>query len=109
MSRSRANRRLVSLDSEAMGFLLQLTMSCPCVLSRQVAVAGCWRWCCELAVDMHWWRQVAGAGVVGAGAGAVRAVGAGAGSRARGARAGGAVSWLRTWAGAGRRVPALVL
>ena len=36
---------------EAMGFLLQKTMSCPCALSRQVAGAGwrCWCWCCELA------------------------------------------------------------
>ena len=28
-----------SPDSEAMGFLLQITMSCPCALSRQVAGA----------------------------------------------------------------------
>ena len=69
-----------SPDSEAMGYLLQITMSCPCALSRQVAGAGCRCWCCELVCT--WWNQIAGAG---AGAGAV--------------------SWLRTWwrqvAGAG--------
>ena len=43
-----------SPDSEAMGFLLQKTMSCPCALSRQVAGAG--------AVSLRVWRQVAGAG-----------------------------------------------
>ena len=37
-----------------MGFLLQITMSCPCALSRQVAGAG--------AVSLRVWRQVAGAG-----------------------------------------------
>ena len=43
-----------SPDSEAMGFLLQITMSCPCALSRQVAGAGagCRCWCCELAVHV---------------------------------------------------------
>ena len=41
-------------DSEAMGFLLQMTMSCPCALSRQVAGAG--------AVSLRVWRQVGGAG-----------------------------------------------
>ena len=43
-----------SPDSEAMGFLLQITMSCPCALSRQVVGAGCrcWCWCCELAVHV---------------------------------------------------------
>ena len=43
-----------SPDSEAMGFLRQITMSCPCALSRQVAGAGCrcWCWCCELAVHV---------------------------------------------------------
>ena len=60
-----------SPDSEAMGFLLQITTSCPCALSRQVAGAGagCRCWCCELAVHAGavswlrtWWRQVAGAG-----------------------------------------------
>ena len=37
-----------------MGFLLQITMSCPCAFSRQVAGAGCrcWCWCCELAVHV---------------------------------------------------------
>ena len=95
-----------SPDSEAMGFLLQITMSCPCARSRQVAGAGagCRCWCCELAVHAGvvswlraWWRQVAGAGrrvpvlVLVPGAGAF------------------AVSWLCTWwrqvagAGAGRR------
>ena len=41
-----------------MGFLLQITMSCPRALSRQVAGAGCrcWCWLCTR------WRQVAGAG-----------------------------------------------
>ena len=62
---------VISPDSEAMGFLLQITMSCPCALSRQVAGAGagCRCWCCELAVHAGavswlcaWWRQVAGAG-----------------------------------------------
>ena len=69
-----------SPDSEAMGFLLQITMSCPRALSRQVAGAGCrcWCWCCELAVHVCW--------VPGAGAGAV--------------------SWLCTWWR--RRVPVLV-
>ena len=65
-----------SPDSEAMGFLLQIAMSCLCALSRQVAGAGagavswlcrCWvpgagagagavSWLCT------WWRQGAGAG-----------------------------------------------
>ena len=84
-----------SPDSEAMGFLLQITMSCPCALSRQVAGAGagcrcwCWCWCCELAVhvvETGCWcrcrRWVPGAGA-------------------------GAVSWLCTWwrqvGGAGTR------
>ena len=72
-----------------MGFLLQITMSCPCAISRQVAGAGAGCRCCELAVHVvgtgcwrrcwcwvpgagavswlcTWWRQVAG---VGAGAG----------------------------------------
>ena len=88
-----------------MGFLLQITMSCPCALSRQVAGAGAGAvsWLCTR------WRQVAGAG-----AGCqcwCRVPGAGAG----------AVSWLCTWwgqvAGAGAgcrcrcwcRVPVLVL
>ena len=48
------HKRSFSPDSEAMGFLLQITMSCPCALSRQVAGAG--------AVSLHVWRQVAGAG-----------------------------------------------
>ena len=39
-----------------MGFLLQITMSCPCALSRQVAGAGAG------AVSLRVWRQVAGAG-----------------------------------------------
>ena len=58
--------RCFSPDSEAMGFLLQITMSCPCALSRQVAGAGagCWCWCCELAGAVSWlcawWRQGAG-------------------------------------------------
>ena len=66
-----------SPDSEAMGFLLQITMSCPCALSRQVAGAGrrCWCWCCELAVravETGCWRRCwcwepgAGAGCAGA-------------------------------------------
>ena len=64
-----------SADSEAMGFLLQITMSYPCALSRQVAGAGRRCWCCELAV-CTWWRQIAGAGWcwapgAGAAAGAV--------------------------------------
>ena len=35
-------------------YLLQIAMSCPCALSRQVAGAGCrcWCWCCELAVHV---------------------------------------------------------
>ena len=61
-----------SPDSEAMGFLLQITMSCPrafetgcwCWCRVPVLVLGaggrCWWRCCELAV--HVWRQVAGAG-----------------------------------------------
>ena len=66
-----------------MGFLLQITLSCPRALSRQVAGAGCrwWCWCCELALHVVetgcwcWcWCWVPGAGV-GAGA----------------------VSWLCTW------------
>ena len=63
-----------------MGFLLQITMSCPYALSRQVAgaCAGAVSWLCT------WWRQGAGAGA-------------------------GAVSWWREGAGAGRRVPAPVL
>ena len=60
-------------NSDAMGFLLQITMSCPRALLRQVAGAGagCRCWCCELAVHAgavswlrRWWRQVAGAGWV---------------------------------------------
>ena len=50
-----------------MGFLLQITMGCPCVLSRQVAGAGCR--CCELAVHVvgtgcwcRCWCWVPGAG-----------------------------------------------
>ena len=68
-------RNPFSPDSEAMGFLLQIIVSCPCALSRQVAGAGCrcrcWCWCCELAVlvpsagagelavdavETGWWR-----------------------------------------------------
>ena len=73
---------LFSPDSEGMGLLLQITMSCLGALSRQVAGAG------------GWWKQ-----------------GAGAGRRCRAlVRAVvlvlGAVSWLRAWwrhgAGAGR-------
>ena len=41
-----------SPDSEAMGFLLQITMSCPCALSRKVVGAGRRCWCCELAVHV---------------------------------------------------------
>ena len=43
-----------SADCEAMGFLLQITVSCPCALLRQVAGGGCrrWCWCCELAVHV---------------------------------------------------------
>ena len=121
--RNREALEAFSPDSEAMGFLLQIAMSCPCALSRQVVGAGagcrCWRWCCELAVHVvgtgcwrrcwcwvpsagagavswlcTWWRQVAcWCWVLGAGAGA------------------GAMSWLCAWwrqvagagAGAGRR------
>ena len=43
-------------DSEAMGFLLQTTMSCLRALSRQVAGAGAVSWL------RTWWRQGAGAG-----------------------------------------------
>ena len=39
-------------DSEAMGFLLQITMSCPCALSRQVAGAGALSWLCRVAVPV---------------------------------------------------------
>ena len=68
-----------------MGFLLQIAMSCPRALSRQVAGAGAGAvsWLCTR------WRQVAGAG-----AGCrcwCRVPGAGAGA--------GAVSWLCTWRG----------
>ena len=45
-----------------MGFLLQIIVSCPCALSRQVAGAGCRCWCCELAVHVvtgcWWWCRV---------------------------------------------------
>ena len=118
---------LFSPDSEAMGFLFQITMSCSCVLSRQVAGAGagCRCWCCELAVHAGavswlptWWRQVAGAGAgcwvpvlaveTGCRVPVLVVPGAGAGA--------GAVSWLCTWwkqvagagAGAGCRVPLVV-
>ena len=47
-----------SPDSEAMGLLLQKTMSCPCALSRQVAGAGAG----AVSWLRMWWRQVAGAG-----------------------------------------------
>ena len=43
-----------SPDSKAMGFLLQITMSCPCALSRQVAGAGAGAgavgWLCTLVL-----------------------------------------------------------
>ena len=97
--------RRCSSDSEAMGFLLQITMSCPCALSRlvlalvllavHVVETGCW--CRELAVRVveagcwcRCWCWVPGAGA-------------------------GAVSWLCTrWrqvacAGAGRRAPVLLV
>ena len=53
-SRRQFCRSLFSPDSEAIGFLLQITMSCPWALSRQVAGAGrrCWCWCCKLAVHL---------------------------------------------------------
>ena len=51
-----------SPDSKAMGFLLQITMSCPCALLRQVAGAGCRCWCCELAVHVVETGLVPGAG-----------------------------------------------
>ena len=96
--------------------ILQVTMSCPRALSRQVAGAGCrsWCWCCELAVHVVetgcwcqcwcwvprrrcWCCELA-----------VRAVETGCWSWCRAPAA-----WLRTWwrqvAGAGRRVPVLVL
>ena len=113
-------------DSEAMGFLLQITMSCPCALSRQVAGAGagrrCWVpvlvlgagfrcWCCQLAARGGDRLLVLVPGAV-PGAGCARGgdrllalvLGAGAG----------AVSWLCAWwrqvAGAGAcRVQVLVL
>ena len=85
-----------SPDSEAMGFLLQITMSCPCALSRQVAGAvlvlgaGAGAGAVSLSWLCTWWRQVAG----------------GAGCRC-------CVSWWRqvvgAGAGAGRRVPVLAL
>ena len=73
---------LFSSDSEAMGFLLQTTMSCPCVLLRQVAGAGAGAasWLCT------WWRQVAGAGAVSW-----------------------LCTWWRQVAGAGAGAPVLVL
>ena len=54
-----------------MVFLLPITMSYPCALSKQVAGAGCWCWCwcCELAVHVvetgcwcRCWCWVPGAG-----------------------------------------------
>ena len=114
--------KVFSPDSESYGFLLQITMNCPCAFSRQVAGAGCRCWCSGAGV-VSWlctrWRQVAGAG---AGAGCrmpVLVAGCARGGDrllvlvlVLGASVGaGAVSWLCTWwrqvAGAGWRVPAL--
>ena len=44
------------LGSEAMGFLLQITMRAACARFRDRLR---WRWCCELCT---WWRHGAGAG-----------------------------------------------
>ena len=46
----------------AMGFLLQITMSWLCRLSRQGAGAGCWCWLWCWRWLCAWWRQGAGAG-----------------------------------------------
>ena len=43
-----------SPDSEAMGVLLQITTSCPCALSRQVAGAGCWCWVLGAGAAVSW-------------------------------------------------------
>ena len=86
-----------------MGFLLQITMSCPCALSRQVAGAGagCRCWCCELAVHVVetgcWCRCRRWAGAVSWLCTWWRHAGAGAGCRC----------WC--WAGAGCRVQVLVV
>ena len=47
-----------SPDSEAMAFLLQITMSCLRALSRQVSSAGA----AAVSRLRTWWRQVAGPG-----------------------------------------------
>ena len=56
--------KVFSPDSESYGFLLQITMNCPCAFSRQVAGAGCRCWCSGAGV-VSWlctrWRQFAGA------------------------------------------------
>ena len=63
--------RIFVPDSEAMGFLLQLTMSCLRALSTHVAGVGALSWLCTWwrrvtvpGAGCAWWRQGAGAGAV---------------------------------------------